>query len=170
MKFIFSSTTELCETKTLSDQNTEIFFSRMLYNPQAVLLKVVKNLIKLLPKSKSKEKTKTAKVAKTFPSYLCHTLMQSEQVFGLVSTGTCTKTIRPNTTARHSMCVKNLFLIRAVAAHTIPESTSYRHEKPVADPGEGPWGPAAPLFFDQNKARRPEKFFWETWPPPYLRV
>ena len=111
VKFIFSFTTELCETKTLSDQNTEIFFSRMLYNPQAVLLKVVKNFIKLLPKSKSKEKTKTAKVCKTFPSYLCHTLMQSEQVFGLVRTGTCTRTSRPNTSARYSMCLLIVYQI-----------------------------------------------------------
>ena len=56
-------------------------------------------------------------------------LMQSEQVFGLVTIGTCTKTFKPNITARHSMCVKDLFLIRAVAAHTIPDSTSCRHEK-----------------------------------------
>ena len=55
--------------------------------------------------------------------------MQSEQVFGLVRIGTCTKTFRPNITARHSMCVKDLFLIRAVAAHTIADSTTCRHEK-----------------------------------------
>jgi len=28
---------------------------------------------------------------------------------------------------------------------------------PVADPGEGPEGPGAPLFLDQNEARRAEK-------------
>ena len=56
--------------------------------------------------------------------------MQSEQVFGLVRIGTCTKTFRPNNvTARHSMCVKDLFLIWAVTAHTTPDSTSCRHEK-----------------------------------------
>ena len=55
--------------------------------------------------------------------------MQSEQVFGLVRIGTCTKTFRPNTTARHSMCVTDLFLIRAVAAHTISDSTTCEHEK-----------------------------------------
>ena len=41
---------------------------------------------------------------------------------------------------------------------------------PVADPEEGPGGPASPLFFDQNKARRVEKNFLETGPPTYLRV
>ena len=55
--------------------------------------------------------------------------MQSEQVFGLVRTGTCTKTFRPKITARHSMYVKDLFLIRDVAAHTIADSTTCRHEK-----------------------------------------
>ena len=39
----------------------------------------------------------------------------------------------------------------------------------MADPGEGPGGPAPPpphLFFDQNEARRAEKNFLETGPPP----
>ena len=59
----------------------------------------------------------------------------------------------------------------------------------MADPGEGPgarrgWGRAPPgppppppppprahLFLDQTEARRAEKFFFETAPPPaYLRV
>ena len=31
---------------------------------------------------------------------------------------------------------------------------------PVADQEEGPGGPASPLFFDQNKARRAEKKFF----------
>ena len=40
----------------------------------------------------------------------------------------------------------------------------------VADPGVGPGGPP-PLFLDQTEARRAEKkFFWETGPPPFLRV
>ena len=55
--------------------------------------------------------------------------MQSEQVFGVVRIGTCTKTFRPNITARYSMCVKDLFLIRALAAHAISDSTTCRHEK-----------------------------------------
>ena len=55
--------------------------------------------------------------------------MQSEQVFGLVRSWTCTKTFRPNPTARYSTCVNDLFLIRAVAAHTISDSTTCRHEK-----------------------------------------
>ena len=58
---------------------------------------------------------------------------------------------------------------------------------PVADPEEGPGGPASPLFFDQNKARRAEKNFFGDRaphlsqclddrrprpppPPPYLSV
>ena len=43
----------------------------------------------------------------------------------------------------------------------------------VADPGERPGGPGPPLFLDQTKARRVEKNFLETCPPPpplYLRV
>ena len=31
---------------------------------------------------------------------------------------------------------------------------------PVADPEEGPGGPASPLFFDQNEVRRAEKNFF----------
>ena len=55
---------------------------------------------------------------------------------------------------------------------------------PVADQEEGPGGPASPLFFDQNKARRAEKKFFgdraphlsqglddrRPPPPPYLKV
>ena len=37
--------------------------------------------------------------------------------------------------------------------------------KSVADPGEGPGGPAPPLCLDQTQAPRAEKFFWETAPP-----
>ena len=42
----------------------------------------------------------------------------------------------------------------------------------VGDPGEGPGGPAPypPLFLDETEARRVEKNFLETGPPPYLRV
>jgi len=42
----------------------------------------------------------------------------------------------------------------------------------VADPGEGPGGPASPLFLDQTEARRAEKMFLETAhpPTPYHRV
>ena len=36
----------------------------------------------------------------------------------------------------------------------------------VADPGERPGGPGLPLFLDQTKARRVEKNFLETCPPP----
>ena len=36
----------------------------------------------------------------------------------------------------------------------------------VADPGERPGGPGPPLFLDQTKARRVEKNFLETCPPP----
>ena len=35
----------------------------------------------------------------------------------------------------------------------------------VADPGEGPRGPSAPLFLDQTEAQRAEKIL-ETPPPP----
>ena len=49
-------------------------------------------------------------------------------------------------------------------ALSIPEFYS------VADPGEGPGGPRPPLFLDQTKARRVEKNFLKTCPPPYLRV
>ena len=39
----------------------------------------------------------------------------------------------------------------------------------VADPGEGPGGPAPspshPLFLDQTEAQRVEKFFWRLSPP-----
>ena len=31
-------------------------------------------------------------------------------------------------------------------------------------------GPAPHLFLDQNEAQRGNKFFFETGPPPYLRV
>ena len=37
----------------------------------------------------------------------------------------------------------------------------------MADPGEGP---GAPLFLDQNEARRAEKIFFEAASPPDLRV
>ena len=37
---------------------------------------------------------------------------------------------------------------------------------PVADPGEGPGGPARPLVLDQSKARRAEKNLLENDPPP----
>jgi len=41
----------------------------------------------------------------------------------------------------------------------------------VADPGEGPRGPAPPLFLDQTEARRAEKIFLGDRPlPPYLGV
>ena len=36
----------------------------------------------------------------------------------------------------------------------------------VADPGEGPRGPAPPLFLDQTEARRAEKLFWGDRPSP----
>ena len=36
----------------------------------------------------------------------------------------------------------------------------------VADPGEEPGWPGSPLFLDQNEARRAEKIFFETAPPP----
>ena len=40
----------------------------------------------------------------------------------------------------------------------------------MADPGEGPGGPAPPpLFLDQTEARGAEKIFFGD-PPPYLRV
>ena len=32
----------------------------------------------------------------------------------------------------------------------------------MADPGEGPGGPASPLFLDETEARRAETFFLET--------
>ena len=35
----------------------------------------------------------------------------------------------------------------------------------MVDPVEGPGGPAPPVL-DQNEARRPEKIFFETAPPP----
>ena len=37
----------------------------------------------------------------------------------------------------------------------------------AADPGEGPGG-RPPLFLDQTEARRAEKMFFETAPPPPL--
>ena len=37
--------------------------------------------------------------------------------------------------------------------------------KSVADPGEGPGGPAPPLCLDQTEAPRAEKFLWEPAPP-----
>ena len=39
----------------------------------------------------------------------------------------------------------------------------------MADPGEGPGGPA-PFFLDQTEARRAENIFLGDRPPPYLRV
>ena len=41
---------------------------------------------------------------------------------------------------------------------------------PVADPGEGPEGPAPLLCLDQNEARRAEKknFYETALPPPPL--
>ena len=40
----------------------------------------------------------------------------------------------------------------------------------MADPGAGPGGGGAlpPLFLDQTEARRGEKYFFETAPPPSL--
>ena len=43
-----------------------------------------------------------------------------------------------------------------------------RRAEKFFSPGEGPGGPGPPLFFDQNEARRAEKFFWETVSPPPL--
>ena len=40
----------------------------------------------------------------------------------------------------------------------------------MADPGEGPWGPGQPLFYNQNEAQRAEKHFFGDRPPCYLRV
>ena len=41
------------------------------------------------------------------------------------------------------------------------------HDHTVADPGEGPGGPA-PLLLDQTDAQRAEKhFFWDRPPPLY---
>ena len=41
----------------------------------------------------------------------------------------------------------------------------------MADPGEGPGGRSpSPLFLDQKGAQRAEKNFFETGPPPYLKV
>ena len=81
--------------------------------------------------------------------------MQSEQVFGLVRIGTCTKTFRPNTTARYSMCVKDLFLIRAVAAHTISDNTTCQHEKLSGIVQEWPkWVPAPKGLSWGNKLNR----------------
>ena len=36
----------------------------------------------------------------------------------------------------------------------------------MADPGEGPGGPAPPLVLDQTEAQRAEKMFLETPSPP----
>ena len=44
------------------------------------------------------------------------------------------------------------------------------YSRAVADPGEGPGGPVPPLFLDQTEAKRVEKIFLETAPPPALRV
>ena len=38
----------------------------------------------------------------------------------------------------------------------------------VANPGEGPTPP--PYIWTKLRPKRPKKFFWETGPPPYLRV
>ena len=38
----------------------------------------------------------------------------------------------------------------------------------VADPGEGPRGPAPPLFLDHNEAQRAKKIFLRPLPPPDL--
>ena len=45
-------------------------------------------------------------------------------------------------------------------------------DRPVADRGEAPGGPASPspLFLDQTEARRAEKKLFTTGLPPYLRV
>ena len=43
------------------------------------------------------------------------------------------------------------------------------HQQTVADPGEGPGGPA-PLLLDQNEAQRGEKNFFGDRAPRYLRV
>ena len=43
----------------------------------------------------------------------------------------------------------------------------------MADPGEGPRGPAPPhppLFLDQTEARRAEKYLGGTASPPHLKV
>ena len=42
--------------------------------------------------------------------------------------------------------------------------------KSVADPGEGPGGPAPPLCLDQTAAPRAKKIFLGDGPPLYLRV
>ena len=42
----------------------------------------------------------------------------------------------------------------------------------VVDPGVAPGGPThpPPLFLDQTEGRMAEKKFFETGPPPYLKV
>ena len=42
--------------------------------------------------------------------------------------------------------------------------------KSVADPGEGPGGPAPPLCLDQTAAPRAKKIFLGDGPPLYLRI
>ena len=37
---------------------------------------------------------------------------------------------------------------------------------PVMDPGEGPGGPAPPIFLDQTEAQRAQIFFFWDRPPP----
>ena len=39
-------------------------------------------------------------------------------------------------------------------------------KKPVADPGEGPGGPAPPYFSTKMRPEGPNKIFWGTGPPP----
>ena len=39
----------------------------------------------------------------------------------------------------------------------------------MADPGEGPGGPAPPYFLDQTEARRAEKFFSENQASPLFK-
>ena len=38
----------------------------------------------------------------------------------------------------------------------------------VANPGEGPGGPASVYFLDQTEARSADNIFFETGPPPHL--
>ena len=42
--------------------------------------------------------------------------------------------------------------------------------KSVADPGEGPGGPAPPYVGTKLRPQGPKKFCWETAPPIYLRI
>ena len=60
-------------------------------------------------------------------------------------------------------------MVYVLHEHVLLERSEKKWLLLVADPGEGPRGPAPPYFYTKLRPEGPEKKFFETV-PPYLRV